>query len=145
MEYPKRLQSSYVNDCNDSKRKRLNMTTTNSNNSLTNSIIHFENLSNDIIYEIFGFLDFRHAYDAFFNLKERFQNFLTNLTLSIHIDMSFMSKLDFQKYYKQIIIHNTHRIKSFHLLNPFSIDIFLTHNCIISKLIRVETLILYDI
>ncbi|CAF1936031.1 unnamed protein product [Rotaria magnacalcarata] len=145
MEYPKRSQSSYFNDCNDIKRKRLNMITTDSNNSLTKSIIHFEDLSNEIIYEIFGFLDFRHTYDAFSNLNKRFQNFLTNLTLPINIDMSSMSKSDFQKYYKQIIIPNTHRIKSLHLSNPFSIDLFLTHNCIISKLIRLKTLILYDI
>ncbi|CAF3736553.1 unnamed protein product [Rotaria sp. Silwood1] len=145
MEYPKRLQSNYVNDCNDSKRKRLNVTTADSNNSLTKSIIRFEDLSNDIIYEIFDFLDFRHAYDAFSNLNKRFQNFLTNLTLPVNIDMSSISKSDFQKYYKQIIIPNIHRIKSLHLSNPFSIDIFLTHNCIVSKLIRLETLILYDI
>ncbi|CAF1083596.1 unnamed protein product [Rotaria sordida] len=145
MEYPKRLQSSYVNDCNDSKRKRLNVTTTDSNNSLMKFIIHFEDLSNDIIYEIFNFLDFRHAYDAFSNLNKRFQNFLTNLSLPVNIDMSSMSKLDFQSYYKQIIIPNIHRIKFLHLSNPFSIDIFLTHNCIVSKLIRLETLILYDI
>ncbi|CAF3610962.1 unnamed protein product [Rotaria socialis] len=145
MEYPKRSQSSYFNDCNDIQRKRLNMITTDSNNSLTKSIIHFEDLSNEIIYEIFGFLDFRHTYDAFSNLNKRFQNFLTNLTLPINIDMSSMSKSDFQKYYKQIIIPHTHRIKSIHLSNPFSIDVFLTHNCIISKLIRLKTLILYDI
>jgi hypothetical protein len=113
--------------------------------SLTKSITCFEDLSNDIIYEIFDFLDFRHAYDAFSDVNKRFQNLLTNLTLPIHIDMSSMSKSDFQKYYKQIIIPDTHRIKSLHLSNPFSVNTFLTHNGIVSKLIRLETLVLHDI
>jgi hypothetical protein len=107
--------------------------------SFTKSIIRFEDLSNDIIYEIFHFLDFRHVHNAFSNLNQHFQNFLTNLTLPVNITMSSMSKSDFEKSYKQILLPNTHRIKSIHLSNPFSVEIFLTEKCIISKLIRLET------
>ncbi|CAF1683087.1 unnamed protein product, partial [Rotaria magnacalcarata] len=119
MEYPKRSQSSYFNDCNDIKRKRLNMITTDSNNSLTKSIIHFEDLSNEIIYEIFGFLDFRHTYDAFSNLNKRFQNFLTNLTLPLNIYMSSMSKSDFQNPIEHLIINNEFDIDKLAVLSSY--------------------------
>jgi hypothetical protein len=109
------------------------------------SITHFEDLSNDMIYEIFDFLDFRHIYDAFSNLNNRFKNLLTNSTLPININMSFMFRSNFEKYYKNLIIPYVHRIKLLHLSNPFSIDLLFTHDSILSKLIRLETLILNDI
>ncbi len=40
---------------------------------------------------------------------------------------------------------NVHRIKSFRLSNPLSIDLLFAQDCIFSKLIRLESLNLNDI
>ncbi len=86
------------------------------------SITHFEDLSNEIIYEVFEFLDFYCVYESFFNLNIRFENLLTHSNFLINIDLSLKSKRDFQFYYKNILIPYQHRIKSVHLSNPLIIE-----------------------
>jgi hypothetical protein len=54
-------------------------------------------------------------------------------------------KSTFQEYYTNIIIPNKHRIQSLYLSNPFIVDLFFSPVRIASKLIRLDTLIFYNI
>ncbi|CAF1373721.1 unnamed protein product [Rotaria sordida] len=110
-----------------------------------NSTARFEDLSKEIIYEIFEFLDFFHLYEIFSNLNIRFQNFFIYSNFPIKIKLLSASKSTFQRYYTQIIIPNQHRIKSLYLSNPFIIDGIFSSTRIELKLIKLETLILNKI
>ncbi|CAF3643583.1 unnamed protein product [Rotaria sordida] len=83
---------------------------------------------------------------AFFNLNQRFHNLLTNSTLLIKINLSSISKSALQRYYKDIIIRNRHRINLLRLSNLFIYDhsAFLLFHKIL-KFRRLETLILDNI
>jgi hypothetical protein len=89
---------------------------------LRSSDTHFEDIANETIYEIFDFLDVYHAYEAFSNLNIRFQNLLDGSTLPININMSFLSKTNFQRYYTQFVLPNIYRISSLRLLNSLMVD-----------------------
>ncbi|CAF3771071.1 unnamed protein product [Rotaria sp. Silwood1] len=113
--------------------------------SLKSSITIFEDLSNEIIYEIFEYLDFFHIYEAFYNLNIRFLKLLTYSTLPLKINISTISKSTFQYYYTNIIIPNQHRIKLLRLLNPLIIKIIFFSPDIISHFTQLETLIFGNI
>ncbi|CAF0830930.1 unnamed protein product [Adineta steineri] len=117
------------------KKKKLEgkITTLHSNSSTRTFITRFEDLPNEIIYEIFDILDFCSAYEIFSNLNRRFHQILVLSTLSIKIDISLISKPTFQRHYKQIIMPNKHRINSLCLSNPFILDLFFPSSQIISK------------
>jgi len=89
----------------------------------------FEYLPNEIVYEIFKYLDTYHVYEGFFNLTKRFKNlFYSNLPFKVNI--SIMSKQKFQYYHKNLIIPSRHRINILRLSNPFPTNIifFTTEN-----------------
>jgi hypothetical protein len=102
------------------------------------SMTYFEDLSNEVIYEIFESLDFYDVYIAFSNLNQRFKN-LINSILRINIDISSMSKSKFQYYYQQIIIVNQLRILSIRLTNLFIYREFISLQTVL------ETLIIHNI
>ncbi|CAF4602546.1 unnamed protein product [Rotaria sp. Silwood2] len=79
-------------DCFDVKRKIFQETTDHEKRS---TLTNFEDISNDLIYEIFEFLNGYDLYEAFSNLNSRFENLLIHSTLPIKIDMSLMSKSTF--------------------------------------------------
>ena len=56
-----------------------------------------------------------------------------------------MSKSNFERYYKNIILPNKHRINFLRLSNPFTVDIVFSPPRIISQFIQLETLILDNI
>jgi hypothetical protein len=107
--------------------------------------VQFEDLSNEIIHEIFEYLDDYHIYKSFFNLNTRLQNLLINSTIPIQINISTLSKSTFEHYYTDFILPNKHRIKSLELSNPFAINFFFQSAPEILKYSRLETLIFYQI
>ena len=42
------------------------------------NITNLENLSNELIYEIFEFLNYHHVFQAFYDINQRFQDLLLN-------------------------------------------------------------------
>ncbi|CAF3960234.1 unnamed protein product, partial [Rotaria sp. Silwood1] len=105
----------------------------------------FENLSNEVIYEIFDYLGIYHVYHGFFNLNQRFNNFFINSNLRIQIDISSMSKSNFEQYYKDIILPNKHRMNYLCLSNAFTVDIIFSPPRLISKFLQLEALVLDNI
>ncbi|CAF1120141.1 unnamed protein product [Rotaria sordida] len=107
-------------------------------------LTHFEDLSNDLIYEIFEFLNGYDLYEAFSNLNSRFENLLIHSILPLKIDTSLMSKSTFQRYYNDIIKRNKHRFKLICLSNPFIVS-FMFKSRILSKFDQLETLIINNL
>ena len=110
--------------------------------TLDKSITVFEDLSNEVIYEIFEFLDHPHAFQAFYQLNQRFQNLFLYSNLPIRINISSISKLNFHRYLEDIIKSHPHRIQSLQLINPFSADMSLLLLPIMENFTRLETLII---
>ncbi|CAF1129301.1 unnamed protein product [Rotaria sordida] len=137
----KRQRNNIFNDDSINKKRTLfdKIITINRNKSL------FEDLANEILYEIFEYLDIYYVYKGFINLNKRFQNLLFHSTLLIKINISTMPKSKFHHYHINIILPNQHQINSLRLLNPFTVDIVFSPLCIISKFICLETLILDNI
>jgi hypothetical protein len=103
----------------------------------------FEDLPNEIIYEIFAYLDVYHIYYGFYYLNNRLRNFLLNSTIPIQIHIPHMSKSNFEYYTKDMIIPNRFRINSLHLsLNPFTFDLIFSPPRFICQFIELEILIL---
>ncbi len=104
------------------------------------SIPCFEDIPNEIIYEIFELLDVCDLYKAFSNLNKRFENLLNCEALSIYINISSISKSTFEYNYTHYIVPNIQRIKSISSSNSCTID-----RIHLSIFTRLETLILNNI
>ncbi|CAF1213217.1 unnamed protein product [Rotaria sordida] len=139
MERIKRQKTDIIENYNENKKQKLQDQNNNKNKLL------FENLSNEIIYEIFDYLGIYYAYHGFFNLNQRFNNFFINSNLHIQIDISSMSKLNFEQYYKDIILPNKYRINYLRLSNVFTVDIIFSPPRLISKFFQLETLVFDNI
>lgn len=109
--------------------------------STRSSSMRFEDLSNDIMYEIFDYLDMYYIYEAFSDLNIRFQNLICS-TLPPNNNTLFLSKSNYQRYYKQFILPNVDRIRFVHLWNPLITDLFSASQNNIEKFIGLKTLIL---
>ena len=83
---------------------------------------HFEDLSNEVIYEIFDCLEVYHIYEAFHDLNLRFRNLLTCSNQPLHINTSFLNKSNFERYFTDFVVPNMDRISSIHLRNSFMSD-----------------------
>ena len=111
-----------------------------------NDVTRLEDLSNELIYEIFHCLDSCQMYDAFFNLNSRFCHLVFHSTFPIKVYfLTTLSRSDFQRYYNQILLPNQHRVELFYLSNPFIIERLFSSTCIFLQLIQLETLILNPI
>lgn len=106
---------------------------------------NFEHLSNEIIYEIFEFLDYFHAYDAFYNLNIRYRNLFIRSSLPLKLNLSYTGKVTFENYCQLVVMHNKHRIKAFCMSTRLCIDHFLMSFSIDSSFIRLEVLTLHRI
>ncbi len=109
------------------------------------SISIFEDLSNELIYEIFEFLDFHYAYQSFYNLNVRFRNLFVYSNLPIKINISCISKFAFHRYLTHIIAPHTDRIQSLRLSNPFSTYMSLLLFPLMTNFIRLKSLTINNI
>ncbi|CAF0833251.1 unnamed protein product [Adineta steineri] len=142
MEQIKRERSNSTNIYDKNKKQKIQVKT---NCSLKEFNTCFEDLSNELIYEIFDLLDFHHVYQAFDSLNARFYNLITNTTLPIEVNLSSISKSTFQRYNKDIILPNKHRIHSLHLSNPCLYDDISSPIHILSQFLHLKTLSLNNI
>ncbi|CAF2816352.1 unnamed protein product [Rotaria sp. Silwood2] len=108
------------------------------------NINKIENLSNELIYEIFEFLNYHHAFQAFYDLNQRFENLFLNSNIPIKINISTISKSKFEYFTKHIIKPNAYRIELIRLSNP-CIDPCLLLIPIMKNLTQLTTLILNNI
>ncbi|CAF5001166.1 unnamed protein product, partial [Rotaria sp. Silwood1] len=115
------------------------------NCSSRNFFTCFEDLPNEIIYEIFEYLDFYDIDQAFSKLKFRYYSLLNNSTYHIKINVSSMSKSTFASYCKDIIIPYEDRIYSINLSNLFIYDLCSSPFHSLSQFLRLEILILQNI
>ena len=105
----------------------------------------FEDLSNELIHEIFHYLHFHHAFESFYDLKERFQYFFLRSNLPIHINLSSISKSLFGRYLTQTILPRRDRIQSLRICNPFAADMYSFLSPVLNDFSRLETLVIHDI
>ncbi|CAF2840285.1 unnamed protein product, partial [Rotaria sp. Silwood2] len=102
-----------------------------------------ENFSNEIFYEIFDYLDGYDIYKSFSNLNIRLENLLINSSLSMKIEISSITILDF--HYKQFLKSNKHHIISFDFDSQLILDKFMNFFIIDSLFSRLESLVFYSI
>ncbi|CAM4834407.1 unnamed protein product [Rotaria magnacalcarata] len=125
--------------------QRRNREVSNSENDDKKIISCIENLSNEIFYEIFDFLDGCEIYQAFSNLNDRFQTLITCSTLRLKIDLSTRPDSSLEYGSKYVVVPNKDRIIA--LSWPFSYDHNLGYTLfnIDSSFIRLEILTLRSI
>ncbi len=104
-----------------------------------------ENLSNELIYEIFDYLDAREIFNIFSNLNLRFENLLIHSNLPLKIHHSTQLKQSFELICLRMIIPNKHRILSFHISDRPEFIKFFTLHTIDSSFHRLESLVLHGI
>lgn len=109
------------------------------------SFTGFEDLSNEIIYEVFEFLHVDEIHQAFSKLNQRFDNLLMYSSFPIHIQRSSMAKSNYLQLYKNIIRPYRHRITSLRLPNIFTIDLVFPSARHIKEFARLEALIIENI
>ncbi|CAF2233828.1 unnamed protein product [Rotaria magnacalcarata] len=100
-----------------------------------------EDLSNEILYELFEYLDSYDIYKGFYNLNRRFQNLAINSNVLTKINVSTMSKVNFKDYYQNILLPNRNQIKVLRLSNPFTTDLIFSPPRTILNFVHLEKLI----
>ncbi|CAF4951081.1 unnamed protein product [Rotaria sp. Silwood1] len=109
------------------------------------SKMYLENLSNELFYEIFDYLNSCDIYKAFSNLNIRFQNLIFYSPFSLKINFCTQTKSIIADYCRYLIIPNTHRIISFNLRSESVIDQFFKYCTIDSSFNRLESIILHGL
>jgi hypothetical protein len=108
-------------------------------------ITRFEDLSNELLYEIFDYFDSCYTYETFFNLNIRFNHLIIHSSLPLQLDFSLLSKATFQHRCNTILIPNIYRINSLRLSNHLLIDQFFSLVSLNSTFIRLECFILDNV
>ena len=106
---------------------------------------HIEDLSNEIFYEIFEYMECIHLFKAFSNLNNRIENLLHYSFLSLKINIDFISESEVRNYYKQFVFPNKHRIVSIYLNVRSSTSVWSPLFIIDSTFHRLESLILNQV
>jgi len=108
---------------------------------------YFENLSNEIFYEVFDYLDGIDIYNAFSNLNDRFEQLLNSS--SFRFKIQFYPPSDeyelYIKIYKQLILLHEHQMCSFHLSTSSQNEQILSSFPFHCSLDHLESLVLNEI
>ena len=106
------------------------------------SITSFEDLSNDILLEIFDKLKVFHLYRAFVHLNHRFDQLLFSPSLRLKVELGYFTADQFKNStYKQFLLHHRQRIESLSLESRETFSLF----SIDSSFIHLQCLSLCDI
>ncbi|CAF0963996.1 unnamed protein product [Adineta steineri] len=105
---------------------------------------HFEDLSNELLLDIFDYLDGYHMLEAFSNLNNRFQHLINSSYFLLKLNISFMSQTSFNKRSSNIIRPYINQIISLQLSKPFFMKNFFTSFPIDTSFNRLESLVLND-
>ncbi|CAF1283178.1 unnamed protein product [Adineta steineri] len=110
------------------------------------SYTRLENLSNELLCEIFEYLDAYDAYKSFSNLNIRLQNLIVSSSILLRIELDSKSTSLIKDRCQHVIIPNSHRILSLHVADysneQLLIDAFFNHCIINSSFHRLESIIL---
>lgn len=118
------------------------MTTINTIELLKLNNTQFEEISNEIIYEIFEYLDTYYIYQGFSDLNIRFSNLLYQTSLPLNIDISFLSKSNLTSYHTNFILPNINRIHSLRLWSLSMLEYILSSDENINQFIEIKSLVL---
>lgn len=86
-----------------------------------------------------------HIYNAFSNLNNRLQNLVDDSTFPVDINMAFLSKSNFQRYYTYFVRPNNYRIRSLRLLNSFMFNLIFSSIENTEQFIELETLVIDNV
>ncbi|CAF4447443.1 unnamed protein product, partial [Rotaria socialis] len=111
------------------------------NNELVSSKTRFEDLSNELIYEIFNYLDSWEIYKTLVQLNIRFQHLFRSDIFRLKINLPSLAKRNFFLRCEKLVKPNINRIVSLSLSNHCAIDSFFDLFSI-DSFIHLETLIL---
>ena len=102
---------------------------------------HFEDLSNEIVYEIFDYLDIYHVYGSFHDLNIRYEKVVKCSNLPIHISTSFLSKSNFDVHLSDFVLPNVERIHSVRLSNWLMFKEMFSSSVTIERFVELRTVI----
>ncbi|CAF5069635.1 unnamed protein product, partial [Rotaria sp. Silwood1] len=106
------------------------------------SIVSIEDLSNELFYEIFEYLDSGEIYQAFFKLNHRFQQLLNSSSLLLKIKLYYSeSKETMMNNYKHIFLYNKNQVLSIHLWLSTNNNQIMSSFTIDLSFIRLESLV----
>ncbi|UJR18408.1 hypothetical protein I4U23_005313 [Adineta vaga] len=149
MEQIKRQRSENVFNSDGNKRIKQDVMIT--TKCITNeSIANFEILPNEIIYEVFDYLDSYYIYQSFYHLNYRFRSLLIDSILPLKINVPLISQKAFNHYNQDIIIPNIQKIDTLRIENCFIFDdqiVTLLHKTLLRTLIleNIESTCLYNV
>ncbi|CAF0989212.1 unnamed protein product [Adineta steineri] len=122
------------------QKKKFRPRTTSDDNLIT----QLENLSNEICYEVFDYLDGHAIYKAFDELNARFQKLITTSSFLLKICIDNESHLKIEDCCKNLLIPNN-RILSFHLHDPVQAESFFQNCTFDSTFIHLKLILLHVI
>jgi hypothetical protein len=109
------------------------------------SVTCLEDLSNELLYEIFDYCQMIDIYDELAILNSRFQQLLVRSSLPIHLDFNVMSKEIFQHRFRTILIGQQCRIVSLRLSDHFQVGYLVASSMLNSAFVNLQRLTIENI
>lgn len=104
-----------------------------------------EDLPPELFLEIFQYLDMLDIHKGFFNLNTYLQNILFDSTFLWRVNISLMSKSNFEQLNRQLLIPNRHRIQTLNISNPCFADSIFSPVTVVKCFEQLETLIFNNV